>query len=60
MEKEIISAGSTKTKKENIFFIGRLAEYKYYDMDEAVKIALVDLKNLLFGNFYYSENLKLV
>lgn len=27
-------------KKENIYFVGRLAEYKYYDMDDAVKKAI--------------------
>jgi len=25
-----------KLKKENIYFVGRLAEYKYYDMDDAI------------------------
>jgi len=25
-----------KTKKENIYFVGRLAEYKYYDMDDVI------------------------
>ncbi|MDD5015063.1 MAG: UDP-galactopyranose mutase, partial [Atribacterota bacterium] len=29
-----------KLKKENIYFVGRLAEYKYYDMDDAVAKAL--------------------
>ena len=29
-----------KLKKQNIYFVGRLAEYKYYNMDEAVKSAL--------------------
>ena len=29
-----------KLKKKNIYFVGRLAEYKYYNMDEAVKNAL--------------------
>ena len=29
-----------KLKKENIYFVGRLAEYKYYDMDDAVKNSL--------------------
>lgn len=29
-----------KLKKENIYFVGRLAEYKYYDMDDAVKNVL--------------------
>jgi UDP-galactopyranose mutase len=27
-------------KKQNIYFVGRLAEYKYYDMDDAVKNVL--------------------
>jgi UDP-galactopyranose mutase len=29
-----------KLKSENIYFIGRLAEYKYYDMDDAVANSL--------------------
>jgi UDP-galactopyranose mutase len=29
-----------KLKKEDIYFLGRLAEYKYYDMDDVVKKAL--------------------
>lgn len=29
-----------KLKKQNIYFVGRLAEYKYYNMDEIVKIIL--------------------
>ena len=29
-----------KLKKQNIYFVGRLAEYKYYNMDEAVRSAL--------------------
>jgi UDP-galactopyranose mutase len=29
-----------KIKKGNIFFIGRLAEYKYYDMDDAIAASL--------------------
>jgi len=34
------SKESENLKKQNIYFAGRLAEYKYYDMDEAVKSAL--------------------
>jgi len=33
-----------KLKEKNVFFIGRLAEYKYYDMDDIVKNSL-DLYN---------------
>ena len=29
-----------KLKSENIYFIGRLAEYKYYDMDDSVANSL--------------------
>jgi len=29
-----------KLKKNNIYFIGRLAEYKYYDMDDTIKRSL--------------------
>lgn len=29
-----------KLKREGIFFVGRLAEYRYYDIDDAVKRAL--------------------
>ena len=35
-----------KLKKENIYFIGRLAEYKYYNMDEAVKKSLEIVRKL--------------
>ncbi len=35
-----------RLKKENIYFVGRLAEYKYYNMDEAVKISLDLFKKL--------------
>lgn len=35
-----------KLKKENIYFIGRLAEYRYYNMDEVVKNSL-DFSNFL-------------
>lgn len=31
---------SEKLRKENIYFVGRLAEYRYYDMDDVVKKAL--------------------
>ena len=34
------SKEAEKLKKQNIYFAGRLAEYKYYNMDEAVKRAL--------------------
>ena len=39
-----------KLKKKNIYFVGRLAEYKYYNMDEAVKRALD-----LFNKIIYEE-----
>lgn len=29
-----------KLKKENMYFVGRLAEYKYYDMDDAIENSL--------------------
>lgn len=29
-----------KLKKQNIYFVGRLAEYKYYNMDEIIKMIL--------------------
>lgn len=35
-----------KLKKKNIYFVGRLAEFKYYDMDDAVKNALDLCKQL--------------
>jgi UDP-galactopyranose mutase len=34
-------------KEENVHFGGRLAEYKYYNMDEVVKKALTDYKKFL-------------
>ena len=33
-----------KLKNKNIYFIGRLAEYKYYDMDDAIKNVLDKFK----------------
>jgi len=36
-----------KLKKDNIYFIGRLAEYKYYNMDDAVKNSLDMVKDLI-------------
>ena len=39
-----------KLKKENIYFIGRLAEYRYYDMDDAIANSLQmfeDIRNNL-------------
>jgi len=38
-----------KLKKKNIYFAGRLAEYKYYNMDEAVKNSLDLFNKLLYG-----------
>ena len=34
-------------KESNIYFGGRLAEYKYYDMHKVIKKALVDVKNII-------------
>jgi UDP-galactopyranose mutase len=34
------------TQEKNVFFGGRLAEYKYYDMDKVIDSALKFLKNL--------------
>jgi len=36
-----------KLKKENIYFVGRLAEYKYYDMDDTVKKAIEALEEII-------------
>ena len=38
-----------RLKKENIYFVGRLAEYKYYDMDDAVKNSLDLFKRIAYG-----------
>ena len=35
------------TKEENVIFGGRLAEYKYYDMDDVIKSALECVRNEL-------------
>jgi len=35
-----------KLKKENIYFVGRLAEYKYYDMDDAITNSLRVFDNI--------------
>ena len=36
-----------KIKNGNIFFIGRLAEYKYYDMDDAIATSLKLFNNTM-------------
>jgi len=36
-----------KLKKENIYFVGRLAEYKYYDMDDSVKKVLEAFEEII-------------
>jgi len=38
-----------KIRKNNIYFVGRLAEYKYYNMDEAVKNSLNLFKKIIYG-----------
>jgi len=38
-----------KLKRENIYFVGRLAEYKYYNMDVAVKNSLDLFKKITNG-----------
>ena len=38
-----------KLRKENIYFTGRLAEYRYYDMDDAVKNALDIFERIVYG-----------
>lgn len=38
--------GTEKLKKNNIYFMGRLAKYKYYDIDDAVKNALELFNNI--------------
>jgi len=43
------SKEAEKIKKQNIYFVGRLAEYKYYDMDEAVKNSLDLFNNINYG-----------
>ena len=34
-------------KESRIIFGGRLAEYKYYDMDDVIEKAIKDVKNCL-------------
>lgn len=41
-----------KLKKENVYFVGRLAEYKYYDMDDAIKNALDIFERIFYGEKY--------
>ncbi len=36
---------------KNIYFIGRLAEYKYYNMDDAIKNALTMFQKVEYQNF---------
>ena len=38
------------TKEKNVIFLGRLAEYKYYDMDDVIRRALD-----VFANEIYSD-----
>ena len=33
-------------KDDKVFFGGRLGQYKYYDMDKVIEIALDDLKRM--------------
>ena len=35
--------------KENFVFGGRLAEYKYYDMDDVIEKAMKDFDSLMGG-----------
>ena len=35
------------SKEENVIFLGRLAEYKYYDMDDVIRRALDTFKNII-------------
>ena len=44
-----------KLKCENIYFIGRLAEFRYYDMDDAVKNALDIFKGVAYGKTIYKK-----
>jgi UDP-galactopyranose mutase len=37
-----------KLKNENIYFVGRLAEYKYYDMDDAIANLLQMFNNIRY------------
>ena len=34
-------------KLNNVYFGGRLGQYKYYDMDKVIEAALNDLKNMI-------------
>ena len=38
-----------KLEKDNIYFVGRLAEYKYYDMDDAIKKSLDIVNKITYG-----------
>jgi UDP-galactopyranose mutase len=37
-------------KEDNIYFIGRLANYKYFNMDEAIYNSLFLFKNSIINN----------
>jgi UDP-galactopyranose mutase len=39
-----------KLKNENIYFVGRLAEYKYYDMDDAIANLLQMFNNIRYDS----------
>ena len=38
-----------KMKSKNIYFLGRLARYKYFDMDDSVKNALDMFREIVYG-----------
>ena len=39
-------------KEENVIFGGRLGQYKYLDMDDCIKEAMEDYKNIVFNDKY--------
>jgi len=47
------SKEAEKLKKQNIYFAGRLAEYKYYNMDEAIKSSLDLFNKIVYKDKYY-------
>jgi len=48
--KNTLSLYQREAKKlANVFFAGRLGEFRYYDMDDAVKNALAVSEKILYG-----------
>lgn len=50
--KEYQKLAQTVTHEDNVFFVGRLASYKYFNMDQAIEVAL----DMVFENEGFTVN----